>query len=71
MRSVEQRVADLEGRGEEYATGIIELRHDVRDLRADVGRRFDSLDARFTWMIGVQFATMLAVIGALLNAYFR
>jgi predicted outer membrane lipoprotein len=29
------------------------------------------MDAKFAWLIGFQFATMLAVIGALLNAYLR
>jgi hypothetical protein len=29
--------------------------------------RLHHMDTRFTWLIGVQFATLLAVIGALLG----
>jgi hypothetical protein len=28
-------------------------------------------DTKFSWMIGFQFATLMAVIAALLNVYFR
>jgi len=78
MQALEQRVAYLEGRGEEHASSITEVRFDVRDVRAEirdfraeVNRRFDQVDVKFTWMIGFQFATLLAVIGALLNLSFR
>ena len=89
-------MAYLEGRGEEHAAAITEVRLDVRELRVEVrdlrgemnhrfehieGRfehvegRFDRLetrfDTRFMWMIGFQFATLMAVIAALLNVYFR
>jgi hypothetical protein len=41
----------------------------------EVNRRFNALDtkidSRFTWMIGTETAVLLAVIGALLGAYFR
>ena len=76
MATLEERVAYLEGRGEEHAAAIAEVRLDVRDVRAEIrdfrsemNRRFDQTDLRFTWMIGFQFATLLALIGALLNSY--
>jgi hypothetical protein len=78
MAPLEQRVAYLEGRGEEHTVAIAELRADirdlrgeVRDLRTDMNRRFDQVDVKFMWMIGFQFATLMAVIAALLNVYFR
>ena len=82
MASLEERVAYLEGQGTEHAAAIAEVRLDVRelrgevrDLRTEMNRRFDQMDAKFdtkfAWLIGFQFATMLAVIGALLNAHFR
>jgi uncharacterized coiled-coil protein SlyX len=89
MATLEERVAYLEGRGEEHAAAITEVRLDVRELRVEVRDlrgemnhrfehvegRFDRLetrfDTRFMWMIGFQFATMMAVIAALLNVYFR
>jgi hypothetical protein len=78
MGALEERVAYLEGRGEEHATAIGEVRADIRDLRADMNRRFDHIeqrfdhtDTKFMWLIGFQFTTLIAAIGALLNGYFR
>ena len=85
MATLEERVAYLEGRGEEHAAAIAEVRLDVRDvrsevrdLRAEMNRRFDQVDTRFNhmdskfaWLIGFQFATFMALIAALLNVYFR
>jgi len=97
MGSLEERVAYLEGRGEEHAAAIGEVRADIRDFRTDLrdfraemnrdfraemNQRFDRIDAKFDrlearfdskffWLIGFQFTTLLAVIAALLNGYFR
>ena len=78
MRTLEERVAYLEGRGEEHAAAIAEVRPDVRDLRgevrdlrAEMNRRFDHMDTKFNWLIGFQFTTLIAAIAALLNGYFR
>jgi len=78
MPTLEERVAYLEGRGEEHAAAIAEVRLDIRDVRAEVrdlrtemNRRFDQVDGKFSWVIGFQFATLMAVIAALLNVYFR
>jgi len=89
MGALEERVAYLEGRGEEHAAAIGEVRADIRDLRTElrdfrveVNQRFDRVDTRFErlearfdtkflWLIGFQFTTLMAVIAALLNGYFR
>ena len=47
MGALEERVAYLEGRGEEHAAAIGEVRADIRDLRADMNRQFDKVDGRF------------------------
>ena len=47
MQSLEERVAYLEGRSEEHASAIAEVRHDVRGLRAEMIRRFEQVDRRF------------------------
>jgi predicted secreted Zn-dependent protease len=54
MGALEERVAYLEGRGEEHAAAIGEVRADIRDLRTDVrdfrvevNQHFDRVDARF------------------------
>ena len=78
MPSVEARVVHLEGRGEEHAGAIAEVRHDVRELRAEMIRRFEQvdgrlahMDTRFNWLVGFQFATLLAVVSALLGSHYR
>jgi|SRR5712691_5033857 hypothetical protein len=91
MPTLEERVAYLEGKSEEHAAAIGEVRLDVRELRAEmirrfeqvdrrfeqIDRRFEQIDGRFThmdnrfnWSVGLQFATLLAVI-ALLGSYYR
>jgi len=52
--TLEERVAYLEGRGEEHAAAIgelrldvRELRTDVRDLRAEMIQRFEHMDTKF------------------------
>src|SRR4051794_2182666 len=66
MPSVEERVAYLEGRNEDPAAAVTDVRTDVRDLRTDVRelrtemvRRFEHSDTRFNWLIGLQFAVLL------------
>lgn len=85
MPSVEERVAYLEGRSEDHVAAIGAVRADVRDVRSDVrdlrgemiqrlervDRRFEQVDQRLMWLMGLQFATLLAVISAVLGAYFR
>jgi hypothetical protein len=46
MGTLEERVAYLEGRGEEHAAAIGEVRADIRDLRAEMNRRFDHMESR-------------------------
>jgi hypothetical protein len=47
MPTLEERVAYLEGRSEEHAAAIAEVRLDVRELRAEMIRRFEQVDRRF------------------------
>ena len=59
-----------------------ELRLDMDTRFADVNNRFDEVNRRlaaldqksdrhFTWLVGTQVAVLLAVVGALLGAYYR
>ena len=45
------------------------------DLRDDMNRRFVALDEKgdrhFTWLVGTQIGVLLAVVGALVGAYYR
>jgi chromosome segregation ATPase len=92
MPTLEERVAYLEGKNEDAAGAVSEVRTDVRELRTDVrdlrgevrelrseiNRRFEQVDVRFAqvdtkfiWLIGLQFATLLAVISVILGAHHR
>lgn len=59
-----------------------ELRLDMNTRFADVNNRFDEVNRRlaaldqksdrhFAWLVGTQVAVLLAVVGALLGAYYR
>ena len=57
---------------------IADLRADVRELRSEMTqfrsemiRRFEHVDNRFNWVIGLQFAVLLAAVSAALAAYLR
>ena len=58
---------------------FIDLRGDMNrqftELREDVNRRLGTLDEKgdrhFTWMVGTQVALLLAMVGALVGAYYR
>ena len=129
MPTLEERVAYLEGRLEDHAGTVGDLRNDVRDLREQMDRRFEDLDQKmdrrfedvnrrfedvdqkmdrrfedvnqrfedldqkvgrlflgletkidgvdssldakvsrqFTWLVGIQVAVLVAVVGALLG----
>ncbi len=76
--SVEERVAYLEGKMEEHSRGFGEIREllvhlngriDTMDQRFD--SRIDSLDQKvsrhFTWLVGIQVAILVSIIGALIG----
>ena len=62
----EARVELREVRGE-----IQDLRVEIRGLRDQMDRRFEILDQKvdrhFTWLVGIQVASLLAFIGGLLR----
>ena len=46
-------------------------RSDLADLRNDMNQRFLAIDQKFTWVVGIQVASLVAVIGALVGSYYR
>jgi len=52
-----------------------ELRADMNQRFAHADLRIDTIDAKsdrhFTWLAGIQVALLLAVIGAMIGAYYR
>lgn len=82
MPRLEERVAYLEGRLEDHTRALGELRGELHGLREDMGRRFDAVDGRFeaidqkvdrhfTWLVGVQVASLVAVLGALAGSFYK
>ena len=43
------------------------LRTEMREFRAEMVRRFEQVDARFNWMLGLLFAIVLALVSAVLT----
>jgi hypothetical protein len=52
-----------------------EAREDTHRRFSDINQRVQSLDEKedrhFTWVIGIQVASILAVVGVLASAYYR
>lgn len=78
MPTIEERVAYLEGQVSEHANAQIDLRESIRQLERRCEARFDVVDRRleslnekvdrhFTWLVGIQVTTLVAIVGALLT----
>lgn len=59
----------------EFAEMRGDMNRQFTELRGDMNRRFEALDNKvdrdFRWLASVQVALMLAVVGALVGAYYR
>jgi hypothetical protein len=74
--NVEERLALLEGRVQEQAVHMMDLRginadlrHELRGLRDEMIRRFEHVDRRFDWLIGILVTGFIAVIGTVAGAF--
>ena len=89
MSTVEERLTSVEARIDvmtDLKTAIAELRREltagraemllgVGELRTDMSRQFEIVDARvdrhFVWLMGMLFTGFIAVIGALVGVVYR
>ena len=66
---------DMNGRFGEVNGRFTELREDMNRRLDDVNRRLSVLDEKgdrhFIWMVSTQVALLLAVVSALVGAYYR
>jgi hypothetical protein len=62
---VEERVSYLETKMEECGLAIIDIRSALIRLDDKMDRRFDRVESRFYWVIGIQFTILLSVIAGL------
>jgi hypothetical protein len=60
---MEKRVTTLELLTEQNQKSIDRLDRSIADLRSDMNCRFTEVDRKFTWLIGMQFTTFIAIIG--------
>jgi hypothetical protein len=77
MSTLEERVAYLEGQVSEYTHILVDIRDSIRQLERRFDARLDGVDRRtealedkmsrqFSWVVGIQVTTLLAIVGALL-----
>ena len=68
MATIEERVAYLEGQVIEHTQTLIDRRFGEFEDRLEL--RFDRLEEKmsrhFTWLVGIQVTTLVAIVGALL-----
>ena len=60
---MEKRITILEVLAEQNQKSIDRLDRSIADLRSDMNCRFTEVDRKFTWLIGMQFTTFIAIIG--------
>lgn len=60
---MENRITILEVLTEQNQKSIDRLDRSIADLRSDMNCRFTDVDRKFTWLIGMQFTTFIAIIG--------
>ena len=63
--------ADITAVRSELATNMGAVRNEMADFRRDMNQRFLAIDQTFTWLVGIQTAVLVSVIGALVGSYYR
>ena len=48
-----------------------QLRGELHGFRDDMNRRFERVDQRFTWLVGIQMGTLIAIVGGLVGVIYR
>ena len=70
MPTIEERVAYLEGQVGDFDARFDQLERRFESRFDQLERRFESLDDKvarhFTWLVGIQVTTLIAIVGALL-----
>jgi hypothetical protein len=66
---------EVVGLRDETSRWFDEVRGEVVGLRDETSRRFETFDGKidrhFTWLVGIQVAVLVAVVGALVGSYYR
>ena len=59
--------AEMRGLRAEVRGEIGEVRTEVRELRSEMNFRFDRMDQKFTWLVGMFVALLLGLLGVALQ----
>jgi hypothetical protein len=67
MAATEERVSYLEAKMEDVSVAIVRLENAIGALDTKMDKRFDRVEDRFYWVIGIQFGILVAIIGGLVG----
>jgi hypothetical protein len=67
MAATEERVSYLEAKMEDVSVAIVRLENAISALDTKMDKRFDRVEDRFYWVIGIQFGILIAIIGGLVG----
>jgi len=63
MKSLDDRVACMEGRMEDHTALMADIRADMRGLRSEVHRLDHKIDRHFMWLAGILIGVLTALGG--------
>jgi predicted nucleic acid-binding Zn-ribbon protein len=64
IRDLRTEMRDLRSEMRDVRSEVGDVRSEMRDLRAEMIRRFEQMDIRFNWVIGLLFAVLLAMVSS-------
>jgi chaperonin cofactor prefoldin len=75
LDQMNRRFEQIDRRFEQVDRRFEQVDHRFADLQGQMNHRFDAVDQKidrhFTWLVGIQVAALLAVVGALVGSYYR
>jgi chaperonin cofactor prefoldin len=75
FEQVDRRFEMVDRRFEMIDRRFEQVDHRFAELQGQMNQRFDAADQKvdrhFTWLVGIQVAVLVAVVGALIGSYYR
>ena len=75
FEQVDRRFEQVDRRFEMIDRRFEQVDHRFAELQGQMNQRFDAVDQKidrhFTWLVGIQVAVLVAVVGALVGSYYR
>lgn len=70
MAFAEARLARLEDRVVEHSQTLMDMRQTLGSLERRVDGLRSDLSTDFRWLVGIQITTLVAIVAALVSAFF-